>query len=99
MEGTSFTYRKGGLALRSMLLFLFAGFLLLSCEDKPKKTNFDDEVNITKRLYLKCKDKGLIIRPVGNVAILSPPLTMDKAAIDTAVSIIKESIIELTNEL
>jgi len=67
--------------------------------DKAKKTNFDDELNITKRLYLKCKDKGLIIRPVGNVAILSPPLTMDKTAIDTTVSIIKESIIELTNEL
>lgn len=67
--------------------------------DKATKTNFDDEINITKRLYLKCKDKGLIIRPVGNVAILSPPLTMDKAAIDTSVGIIKESIIELTNEL
>ena len=67
--------------------------------DKANKTSFDAEVQLTKRIYLKCKDKGLILRPIGNITVLSPPLTLDKAAIDTTVSILKESIIEVTNEL
>jgi len=68
-------------------------------KDKTNKTSFDADVNLTKRIYLKCKDKGLILRPIGNITVLSPPLTMDKSAIDTTVSILKESIIELMDEL
>ena len=67
--------------------------------NKTTKASFDLSVNLTKRIYLKCKDRGLIIRPIGNITVLSPPLTMDKAAIDATVSILRESIIEVTNEL
>ncbi|MEM6318694.1 MAG: aminotransferase [Bacteroidota bacterium] len=68
-------------------------------QDKATKTHFDSSMKLTKRIYLKCKDKGLIIRPIGNITVLSPPLTMDKVAIDTTVSILKESIIETISEV
>ena len=68
-------------------------------QDKSTKTPFDPSLNLTKKIYLKCKNKGLIIRPIGNVTVLSPPLTLDKAAIDTTVGILKESIVEVMNEI
>lgn len=75
---------------------------MLSAEyvsDKATKTSFDPSIQLTKRIYSKAKNRGLILRPIGNVTVLSPPLTLDKDAIDTAVHILKESIIEVTKEL
>ena len=60
--------------------------------DKKSKTAFKDEITIARRIYYHCKDRGLIIRPIGSLNVLSPPLTFDKAAIDQTVAIVRESI-------
>lgn len=60
--------------------------------DKVSKTPFNPEVDIAKRIYYHAKNMGLIIRPIGSLNVLSPPLTYDKEAIDTTVGIIRESI-------
>jgi len=68
-------------------------------KDKKTKESFPDEVNIGKKVYHSAKKRGLIIRPIGPLNVLSPPLTYDKDAIDETVSILKESILETINEL
>ncbi len=60
--------------------------------DKKTKTPFADDIAIAKRIYYHCKNRGLIIRPIGSLNVLSPPLTYDRSAIDQTVSILKESI-------
>jgi len=63
-----------------------------SLADKTKKIPFDDEVRIAKRIYYHCKNRGLMIRPIGPINVLSPPLTFDTEAIDRTVSILSESV-------
>ena len=60
--------------------------------DQESKEAFPDDVAIAKRIYYHCKDRGLIIRPIGSLNVLSPPLTYDKAAIDETVDILEKSI-------
>ncbi|WP_224484111.1 aminotransferase [Robertkochia aurantiaca] len=61
-------------------------------KDKHTKEAFDPAINIGKRVYRHAKEKGLIIRPIAHLNILSPPLTYDKNAIDETVSILSESL-------
>ena len=67
--------------------------------DKKLKTPFADEIAIGKRVYYHCKQRGLILRPIGPLNVLSPPLTYDQAAIDQTVAIIKESILATQDDL
>ena len=67
--------------------------------DKATKTPFPDSVTIAKRIYAHCKKRGLIIRPIGSLNVLSPPLTYDKAAIDRTVAILGESLEAVQNDL
>ncbi|GAA4820010.1 aminotransferase [Algivirga pacifica] len=60
--------------------------------NKATKEGFGDEVAIAKRIYHHAKNRGLIIRPIGPLNVLSPPLTYDKAAIDETVDILRSSI-------
>ena len=61
-------------------------------KDLASRAAFEAEVGIGKRIYYHCKERGLILRPIGNCTILSPPLTYDKAAIDQTVNIIRAAI-------
>ena len=63
--------------------------------NKATKEAFDDDVAIAKRIYHHAKSLGLIVRPIGSLNVLSPPLTYDKEAIDRTVHIVRKSI-ELT---
>ena len=51
--------------------------------DKSTKANFPDSVNISKRISNACEDRGLLVRPVGNLNILSPPLVLTRDQIST----------------
>ncbi|AWX45556.1 4-aminobutyrate--pyruvate transaminase [Flagellimonas maritima] len=68
-------------------------------KDKRTKESFPAEINIGKRIYHSAKKRGLIIRPIGPINVLSPPLTYDKDAIDETVDIMKKSILETMNDL
>ncbi|WP_066208199.1 aminotransferase [Flammeovirga sp. MY04] len=61
-------------------------------QKKETKESFAPEVNIGKRVYHHAKQLGLIIRPIGNLNVLSPPLTYDQKAIDNTINILRESI-------
>jgi adenosylmethionine-8-amino-7-oxononanoate aminotransferase len=60
--------------------------------DKTTRAHFPDEVNIGKRISDHCERLGLIVRPLGALNIISPPLTLTEAQIDELVTILRKSI-------
>jgi len=68
-------------------------------KDKKSKASFEPKIDIGKRMYYAAKQRGLIIRPLGPLSVVSPPLTYDQDAIDETVSILRESIIQVMDGL
>jgi adenosylmethionine-8-amino-7-oxononanoate aminotransferase len=50
-------------------------------------------------MYRHCKQRGLMMRPIGSLCVFSPPLTFDVAAIDETVAIVKASLEATISEL
>ena len=67
--------------------------------NKETKELFDPSVNIGGRVAEQCQKRGLIIRPVGHLNVMSPPLTLSKAQIDDMVRILREGIVATIDEL
>ncbi|KPK06531.1 MAG: hypothetical protein AMJ56_14460 [Anaerolineae bacterium SG8_19] len=60
--------------------------------NKETKDLLPDEVQIARRIAAYSRQKGLIIRPLLHLLILSPPLIITKEQIDTVTQILHESI-------
>ena len=60
--------------------------------DKKTKESFDISVGITNRVFKHGLERGVVMRPVGNTIVLSPPLILTREECDTLVSVIGESI-------
>ncbi|MEH6472493.1 MAG: aminotransferase [Halopseudomonas sp.] len=67
--------------------------------DKASKRSFDPSVGITDRVFKHCQDRGLIVRPVGNLIILSPPLVLSKEQCDTIIDVLAESLNAVIDDL
>jgi beta-alanine--pyruvate transaminase len=63
---------------------LVAGIELASRDGAPGARAFD--------VFKDCFERGLLIRVTGDIIALSPPLIVEKAEIDTMVSILGEAI-------
>ena len=55
---------------------------------------FPDEIDIGKRIANCADPKGLIVRPLVNLNVMSPPLIMTKEDVDFLVKVLRESILE-----
>jgi adenosylmethionine-8-amino-7-oxononanoate aminotransferase len=60
-------------------------------------TDLDKEIG--NRVDRHCFALGLIVRPIGNMCVLSPPLVISKAQIDDIVDILREGILRAHAEL
>ena len=60
--------------------------------DRNTKELFPAEVHIGNRIADHCEKRGLIIRPIAHLNVMSPPLTLTREQIDQFVSILRESI-------
>jgi putrescine---pyruvate transaminase len=58
-----------------------------------------DEVNISKRISSACEAKGLLVRPIGHLDVLSPPLTITKSDVDFIVDTLHGAIRQASDEL
>ena len=67
--------------------------------NKETKALFDGSVNIGARVADQCEKRGLIVRPVGHLNVLSPPLTLTREQIDDMVSILRDGIVATIDEL
>lgn len=64
-------------------------------EDKASKKGFASEKRVGYQIYKKALEKGLILRPLGNVLYFNPPLIIGKEDIDKAIDICVSSMNEI----
>lgn len=67
--------------------------------DKDTKAEFDVDVGSAMRVAQKCQEKGLIVRPIGNILVISPPLTFERRDVDELVTTLGEGLKEVADEL
>ncbi|MEM8775926.1 MAG: aminotransferase class III-fold pyridoxal phosphate-dependent enzyme [Pseudomonadota bacterium] len=64
-------------------------------KDRETKEGYPPEAQVALKISRACQKRGLIVRPLGNVAILSPTLIMDEAMIDEVADILRDGILEV----
>lgn len=79
------------------------GYRFMMCveyvADKEAKSLLPDEINISKRIANACESRGLIVRPIGHLNVLSPPLILTRAEVDQMVGILRESVLAVAHDL
>ncbi|MDQ7247978.1 aminotransferase [Dongia sedimenti] len=67
--------------------------------DKKNKTVPPTNWDYAWRIFEKCRPKGLMVRPLSHLVILSPPLVITRAQIDETVEVLKQGIQEVADDL
>ena len=67
--------------------------------NKETKELLPEEVDIGKRIADHCEKRGLIVRPIGHLNVISPPLTLTRDEIDELVEILGASIEATADDL
>ena len=79
------------------------GIGLMACVECDINRNRDKELKldyeIGKRIDQHCQSLGLLVRPIINMCVMSPPLIISRAQIDEMVSILRQGIERATNDV
>jgi len=67
--------------------------------NKETKELLPEEVDIGKRISDHCEKRGLIVRPIGHLNVISPPLILTRDEIDELVEILGASIEATADDL
>ncbi|MCZ6523203.1 MAG: aminotransferase [Alphaproteobacteria bacterium] len=67
--------------------------------DKESKEILAPEIQIGNRIAKHCQARGLIVRPIAHLNVLSPPLVLTPQQIDTMVAILREGIEAAVDDL
>jgi adenosylmethionine-8-amino-7-oxononanoate aminotransferase len=67
--------------------------------DKESKAHLPDEINISRRISSLCEARGLLVRPLGHLDVMSPPLTLSRREADFLVDTLHDAIEEVTHDL
>jgi adenosylmethionine-8-amino-7-oxononanoate aminotransferase len=57
------------------------------------------DLDVGKRIDKHCQELGLLVRPLINMCVMSPPLTISESQIDHMADILRKSIVITQNEL
>jgi adenosylmethionine-8-amino-7-oxononanoate aminotransferase len=60
--------------------------------DKQTRAHLPESANIGKRISDHCERLGLIVRPLGALNVISPPLTLTETQIDELVDLLRKGI-------
>jgi Adenosylmethionine-8-amino-7-oxononanoate aminotransferase len=60
---------------------------------------FPDAVNIGERIHVRAQAKGLLVRPIMHLNVMSPPLIITHAQVDEIVDTLRSCILEAAQEL
>ena len=90
---------------KSPLVGEVRGFGLMACVELvadranigPDNTELDSE--IAKRVDRHCFELGLIVRPIANMCVMSPPLVITRDEIDKMVSILRQALDRTADDL
>jgi adenosylmethionine-8-amino-7-oxononanoate aminotransferase len=66
-------------------------------EDKKNRKSYPTEKRIGHKVILEARKRGVLIRPLGDVVILMPPLTIADDDLKTLLDVVYESIHVVTN--
>ncbi|MFM2367174.1 MAG: hypothetical protein RIR95_1782 [Pseudomonadota bacterium] len=66
---------------------------------KASKEPLPDQANESKRISNLCESMGLIVRPIGHLNVMSPPLVISEAQIDFVAETLEKAILLITDEL
>jgi len=72
---------------------------VVNVEDKKTRKFFPPEVNIGKRISNHAEELGLIVRPIVDLNVMSPPLTMTRDDVDFVVATLREAIERTMDDL
>jgi len=67
--------------------------------DKETKALFAPEVQIGNRIAEACEARGVLVRPIAHLNVLSPPLILTRTQIDLLVSTLREGITQVLDDL
>jgi putrescine aminotransferase len=67
--------------------------------DKSTRAPLPEAANISRRIAQRCEAKGLLVRPLGHLDIMSPPLILTREQCDVLVDTLRDAIGEVTHEL
>jgi len=67
--------------------------------DKVTKVPLPADADLARRLSTAARDRGLLIRVVGTLAVISPPLILDRTQIDDLVDTVRECEEVVTKDL
>ena len=79
------------------------GMGLMACvecvADRESNDPLELDKDVGKRIDQHCHDLGLLVRPLINMCVMSPPLTITRDQIDDMVSILREGISRTMDDL
>jgi adenosylmethionine-8-amino-7-oxononanoate aminotransferase len=67
--------------------------------DKTTKELLPPEVAVGKRIADACQKRGVLVRPIAHLNVLSPPLILTIGEIDRLVDVLREGIAEVAGQL
>jgi len=79
------------------------GLHLMACvvnvANKETREELPADADIGKRIAVAAEKRGLLIRPIGNLNVMSPPLTITRDEVDELVSKLRSAMIEVIDGL
>ena len=67
--------------------------------NKETREMFPEEMDIGKVVSDIADKKGLMVRPIGHLNVMSPPLIITRDEVDFAVATLRESIVESIEQI
>ena len=67
--------------------------------DRETRALLPKEAEVGRRIVQHAQERGVIVRPIAHLNILSPPLTMTRRQVDELTGVLRESITEAMDEL
>jgi len=67
--------------------------------DRKEKTPCPGEWQVATRIFERCREAGLMVRPMGHLVVLSPPVVVTKSDIDEIVERLRVGIEKVQDEL
>ena len=100
--GTYFETRMAALSSLPLVGDVRGRKLMLCVENvanKETKELLPDEINESKRISNVCESLGLLVRPIGHLNVMSPPLVITESQIDFIAETLEVAIRQVTDDL
>lgn len=79
------------------------GSHLMACvefvEDRETRRHYPEELDVGKLVANACEPRGLIVRPMVHLNVMSPPLVIDRDDVDRIVSTLRDAIVDVRAQL